>query len=763
MSEITPNDLPPINELDEFTANIPELQIDTDVLAGTDGPANFQAQALANRTKYLKRILDAVSLELTGINHSVTAAQQSADASMKKAANGADIADAAQFRNNVGLKNAATHDVQASATDATAGRVLKMANNGEGSFGLGGNAQSRITQQGQLFSYSASATTLSEMGINAVGAGFQSGYNTSRRAQLFIASDGTTRVRWSLLDTAIDVSTPWRVLWDSSNLTTAGMYADRGPIGTADLDTLFGADYRGTWTQGVTVNATLARHYPVVSAGSLEITYNAVSGYGTVQKYTTHASNRVFIRSKPTATDPWLNWVEVWTSANLDKQTSTLASSGQVLVAGLAGGIGCNNSQVLPDATLASDFRVNGIWYARTVQQSDVPNSGYLQNLFGNPSSAYGAQIWIDVRNSAPSFRYRTIENNTVGTWHELATLDTTQTFTGVKTFAASIAVATGGASGGIELGSLSAAGSSYIDFHTSGNSTDFDVRLIASGGAATVGQATLNIVASALQWNGNAVIDSSTAQTITGAKTFTTNPNATRASFPGIEFLAQSLSGVGRYKFITVGAANSLNIFSRTGASETANQTVVTIPTSATGNVLVTGNNAVADSGGFWKTASPVINIYADGSFTTTDEAQGVNVERLSEGVYKITGCQGMHPDAAWNGIDGGVSNPKCRNDKALLWNNYEVHEDGSITIYTFHRVHADAMPFAQNRLTLDKEPFDTKKGHKLEETWPDQAPIDVPKGFFIQVRVNMPEREEPKPTVMSSNVYCNSVSPAK
>ncbi|MEL0577078.1 hypothetical protein AACK17_00805 [Pectobacterium punjabense] len=177
---------------------------------------------------------------------------------------------------------------------------------------------------------------------------------------------------------------------------------------------------------------------------------------------------------------------------------------------------------------------------------------------------------------------------------------------------------------------------------------------------------------------------------------------------------------------------------------------------------VYDTGNTTVA-SGGALLAASPVINIFSDGSFTANDEAAGVNVERLSEGVYKITGCQGMNADPAWNGIDGGVKNPVCRNDKALLWNNYEVHEDGSITVYTFHRVHPDAMQFAQNQLTLDKQPFDPKKGHRLEDTWPDQTPIDVPRGAFIQVRVNMPERIESKPTVMHSNVYCNSVSPAK
>ncbi|MCA6955145.1 hypothetical protein LF933_21705, partial [Pectobacterium polaris] len=218
MSEITPNDLPPINELDEYTSHIPELQIDTDVLAGTGGPANFQAQALANRTKHLKRVLDAVSQQLTGISQAVAAAQQSADASMKKLANGSDIANPATFRANIGLGSAATQDAQTSSTDATLNRVLKLAANAQGSFGLGGAAQSPVTQRGQLLSYSASALALSEIGINAVGGGFQSGYNTNRRAQLFISSDGVVRARWSLSESATDTTTPWRLVWDNANL-----------------------------------------------------------------------------------------------------------------------------------------------------------------------------------------------------------------------------------------------------------------------------------------------------------------------------------------------------------------------------------------------------------------------------------------------------------------------------------------------------------------------------------------------------------------
>ncbi|MEI7252141.1 prophage tail fiber N-terminal domain-containing protein [Pectobacterium versatile] len=265
------------------------------------------------------------------------------------------------------------------------------------------------------------------------------------------------------------------------------------------------------------------------------------------------------------------------------------------------------------------------------------------------------------------------------------------------------------------------------------------------------------------LDWNNVSLpnpMTTNTAQNISAIKTFTENPKLVRSAFPGIvlENTSVALGTVGREVSILLETANLLRLYIRNGQNTTG-QRLINIPLNGTGAVLVSGVNAIPDSGGFYKTASPVINIYADGSFTTTDEAAGVDVERLSEGVYKITGCHGMHPDAAWNGIDGGVSNPKCRNDKALLWNNYEVDEDGSVTIYTFHRVHPDAMPFAQNRLTLDKEPFDPKK-HDINKTWPDQSPIDVPHGLYIQVRVNMPERTEPKPSVMSSNVYCNNIS---
>lgn len=51
-----------------------------------------------------------------------------------------------------------------------------------------------------------------------------------------------------------------------------------------------------------------------------------------------------------------------------------------------------------------------------------------------------------------------------------------------------------------IEVGSLIASGPAYMDMHSSGTGNDYDVRLIASGGASAPGQGTLDIAASVVR-----------------------------------------------------------------------------------------------------------------------------------------------------------------------------------------------------------------------------------------------------------------------
>lgn len=137
-----------------------------------------------------------------------------------------------------------------------------------------------------------------------------------------------------------------------------------------------------------------------------------------------------------------------------------------------------------------------------------------------------------------------------------------------------------------------------------------------------------------------------------------------------------------------------------------------------------LTNKNTIIDTGGFIKAASPVVNIYTDGRYETNDESEGVSVIRQGIGEYLITGCLGLNSDARWGGVDGGFEIPTDRNKQPRIWLDYEVKEDGSILVKTYHRTHPTSPVFARNEL----------------EGFSDGDPIDIPSDAFISVRVEMP-----------------------
>lgn len=139
---------------------------------------------------------------------------------------------------------------------------------------------------------------------------------------------------------------------------------------------------------------------------------------------------------------------------------------------------------------------------------------------------------------------------------------------------------------------------------------------------------------------------------------------------------------------------------------------------------VYDTGNTTRA-SDGTLKAASPVVKLYADGSFETNNESEGCTVTRIKAGEYLIEGCMGMNSDAAWGGIDGGFDIPKDRNGQALIWLDYEVNADGSVLVKTFHREYPSAPIFARNS----------------REGFVDGEPADIPADQFVSVRVEMPQ----------------------
>ncbi|BBU72733.1 tail fiber protein [Cronobacter phage vB_CsaP_009] len=134
---------------------------------------------------------------------------------------------------------------------------------------------------------------------------------------------------------------------------------------------------------------------------------------------------------------------------------------------------------------------------------------------------------------------------------------------------------------------------------------------------------------------------------------------------------------------------------------------------------------NAKPDTNGFLKKASPILDIFSDGSFSTNEESYGAKVERISTGVYKISEVLGLNSDKSWGGSSGGFEIPIDNNKLPMIWIDYEVEHDGSIILKTYHREHKDVPPFARN----------LKRGYK------DGDPCDIPNGRFVSIRVNMPE----------------------
>ncbi|MBP0996638.1 hypothetical protein J8629_06095 [Serratia fonticola] len=139
---------------------------------------------------------------------------------------------------------------------------------------------------------------------------------------------------------------------------------------------------------------------------------------------------------------------------------------------------------------------------------------------------------------------------------------------------------------------------------------------------------------------------------------------------------------------------------------------------------------NTTVDANGFIKKASPIVKLFGTGESELNDQSQGVTTERVSEGVYRISGTLGFNADAEWGGVDGGIEIPTDRNKLPLVWVDYEVDETGDLLIKTFHRVNSTAPKFAQN----------VKTGYK------EGQPIDIPAGRWIDLRVEMPGGDEPE-----------------
>jgi hypothetical protein len=178
--------------------------------------------------------------------------------------------------------------------------------------------------------------------------------------------------------------------------------------------------------------------------------------------------------------------------------------------------------------------------------------------------------------------------------------------------------------------------------------------------------------------------------------------------------------------------ASISVDIYTgkvKTSAGITANTTTYKT------NTLWGSSNTSVDAQGNIKVASPVIKVFAD-HVELNDESEGVELEKLSTGRYKLKGTLGMNSDASWGGYNGGLVAPLGINGLELLWVDYKVLSDGDIIIETNYRKHSDLPPPVLLKRLITYPEFMDENGDELES----YAPVDIPNGHWIDVRVNMP-----------------------
>ncbi|WP_246842281.1 MULTISPECIES: pyocin knob domain-containing protein [unclassified Leclercia] len=609
-------------------------------------------------------------------------------------------------------------------------------------------------------------------------------------------ADGTTATgpSWPKMSSVVNAAVQWRgALPSGANLN------NYGPTSA----------YSGSWGQGSSTGATIANGFPEDSAvGVLEVIQGGQ--FGCTQRYTVRSGN-IYIRSLTgswNGTDgPWGAWLPVgfssmpgyftgdmnvlvtpgiWSITSAvtngpipDGQTATPTGICTVELRSSTNSVVQTFKSVVTNAAF-----INRTW-TRTLSGTtwsnwDLQGKGALADVgIGSPIAMLPALDW-QTFNFVPGAQHVCLPSNQTNIPSGLAYAGTSSP-TNINVL--------GGRAGTTALVMLvtqftqSASGKSYFivmsgvagsrTFAVYENFTSASVIPVANGGTGGNTQATartgLGLKSAAIYdvYDSNMVFQSErkvAMQAISDYRGIT--------AYAGILNFPQGLSGG-----VSLGGHLPQ---SGLGASDLVGQLVCVPWVDASGNngafkisargnkVWFTGTdtndffsrayafrteaNTAVDGNGFIKTASPIVNVYGDGSVVTNDESEGCTVTRIAVGQYLIEGCLGLNSDAAWGGIDGGFEIPLDRNKQPKVWLDYEVNPDGSVMVKTYHREHAGAPKFARN----------------IIEGVADGDPVDIPAGQFISVRVEMPmdsiwNQQQEKARIRNEEALAQAVLEAK
>lgn len=173
-------------------------------------------------------------------------------------------------------------------------------------------------------------------------------------------------------------------------------------------------------------------------------------------------------------------------------------------------------------ALVATVYATNVQGTLTTAAQPNVTSVGTLTSLSVTGQTSTGslttanAQITGGAISNAPisgstgSFTTLSASGGITGTLSTAAQTSITSvgtltglTVSGAATFQNATTTFSASAAG-LEIGSTSGANSPYIDFHSSGNNIDYDTRILASGGNASVGYGSLTVTAANITISGN-------------------------------------------------------------------------------------------------------------------------------------------------------------------------------------------------------------------------------------------------------------------
>ncbi|WP_244947176.1 pyocin knob domain-containing protein [Atlantibacter hermannii] len=514
-------------------------------------------------------------------------------------------------------------------------------------------------------------TTAAMRGMNNDKANWQSFYSAAGDINITLP-DGTKvpGPSWTKMAGLVSSSQQWR-----GNLPAAANLNAYGPT----------PDFTGTWNRSSNTNTTAAYAFPEDNGqGILEVF--AGGRYGGLQRYTVSTSGNVYIRSLTGAwngTDgPWsgwlpagvkplndlgMGWSAITTLSSFDWQQFD-ALSGQICRVAIE-----NMSNLPPGITFTNG---TGVY------------------VLVNGTSSGGARFSLEViPDTATDPNYKIYKVLVVGA-KGARTFSVRQVFTNTDV----VPVANGGTGATTPAGGRTALELGTAAIRNTGTAAG---TIPVLGTTKIPGSLLLSLASSntpGIAYSGN--------RTAAIAAALNIGNNANNAASAVVEFERGGQYGC----FIGLDTDNKFKI----GGWSMGN---VAYEFYHQGNTVVDGN-------GYLKKASPVIKVAGDGSAELNAESAGVKVERISTGVYRVSGVMGFNSDPAWGGIDGGIEVPTDKNKLPLVWVDYEVESDGSILLKTFHRTHVAAPPFARNEI----------------DGVNDGDPVDIPAGRCVDLRVEMP-----------------------